>query len=148
MLFTLGKTRSQGYDHPEYVLRACGMTKKDAGFTLHADRTEFNLRMKAAGFCLASVSLRSATTMNALDQAAMEIGARLRVSTRQNRTLGYKIIEELRDVMQMNLSPIGADDRLISMQALFREFASTLQERSELFMQLTAHQAAKLPYHN
>ncbi len=49
-VITPGKTRNQGYDHLEYVLRCCGMTKKEAGFSLHADRTEFNLRMKAAGF--------------------------------------------------------------------------------------------------
>ncbi len=91
---------------------------------------------------------RQSATALKLDQKAVEIGAQLRASTRQNRRLGYKIIEELKDIMEMDLSPVGADDRLTSLQALFLEFASTLQERSEFYMQLAVHEAGKLPYHN
>ncbi len=90
---------------------------------------------------------KSATALK-LDHIAMEIGAQLRESIRQNRRVGYKIIEELKDVMQADLSPVGADERLTSLQALFREFARTLQERSEHYMKLAVHEARKLPYHN
>ncbi len=84
-----------------------------------------------------------------LDPMVLERGERLRESSRLTNSLGHKIIGELREVMgHGELSPIGAEERLFVLQGLFREFATTLQDRAEHYMHLVALQGSKLPYHN
>ncbi len=84
-----------------------------------------------------------------LNPRVLELGERLRESSRLTNSFGHRIIAELRDIMgHGELSPIGAEERLLVLQALFREFAGALQDRAEHYMHLVALQGSKLPYHN
>ncbi len=84
-----------------------------------------------------------------LDPKVLEHGERLRESSRLTNSLGHRTISELRDIMgHGELSPVGAEERLILLQTLFREFAGSLQDRAEHYMHLVALQGSKLPYHN